>query len=200
MERETEKTGRVRIKWTSRGKVWGKSWSEKNDGSRQKRREKGANKKMKARKDENRDDRSELDRWRGGKISEYVCAHPYIIYMCCPQAFRTNNWEVRLAAMVTTNPITLANKHSHVHLTPSLVGSVMLKVCQCLEMHASYKTLQKRWDAFKNVCLFWISRCFQVNMWKGLPHLRSLWCFFFFFFSFFFVVVKLQSIGGWLCR
>lgn len=143
MERETEKTGRVRIKWTSRGKVWGKRWSEKNDGSRQKRREKAANKKMKARKDEDRDDRSELDRWRGGKyLNMYV--HIHILYMCCPQAFYTNNWEVRLAAMVTTNPITLANKHSHVHLTPSPVGSVMLKVCQCLEMHASYKTLQKK--------------------------------------------------------
>lgn len=193
MERETEKTGRVRIKWTSRGKVWGKSWSEKNDGLRQKRREKGANKKMKARKDENRDDRSELDRWRGGKISEYACAHPYIIYMCCPQAFRTNNWEVRLAAMVTTNPITLANKHSHVHLTPSLVGSVMLKVCQCLEMHASYKTLQKRWDAFKKCMLILNFKMFSSKHVEGFTTFKKFVMFLFFLFFFLFCCCKIAE-------
>lgn len=116
----------------------------------------------------------------GKYLNMYV--HIHILYMCCPQAFCTNNWEVRLAAMVTTNPITLANKHSHVHLTPSPVGSVMLKVCQCLEMHASYKTLQKRWDAFKKCMLILNFKMFSSKHVEGFIAFKKFVMFLFFSF------------------
>lgn len=128
--------GNVERKWG--GEEW-TGWEEKSTEEKIKIKWDEVKKKTRQDKEDESKKRRRRRRWKRvcqmeSRENVWICMCTYI-YMCCPQAFCSRDWEVRRAAMVTTNPVTPASKHSHVHLTPSHAHFVMVKVCLGLEMH-----------------------------------------------------------------